>query len=170
MNQENTTSSMIEENKQEGLINENSSQEEPKSEIDLNILSNDEETEEDRKTIKINGIELIDDSLNFFKKIIEEGLTIDKLNYLNTKLYSTLLFLEINASKLVSQNNEDLSNIDGETITHEQALAIYELSLWKRINDFIEDNPTLNIFTTIYFLRDIKNYILNVCYKNHVFN
>ena len=96
----------------------------------------------------------------------KEGLEIKKIDFLNVLLYNAIIYLETNTSKLIVSNEENLTSIDGDTITHNQALAIYELGMWKRINDFLENNPILNIFDSIEFLRNIKNYILNTCYKN----
>lgn len=159
MSQENTTNSTTD-------SSERLTTEFPRPKVDLTIKLTDEEVNNLRKEIKEQGVILIDNAINYFVKMNKEGLEIKKIDFLNILLYNAIIYLETNTSKLVVYNEEDLSSIDGDTITHEQALAIYELGLWKRINDFLENNPILNIFDSIEFLSTIKNYILNTCYKN----
>lgn len=146
MNQENTTNST--------------------TDIKLDNIIINEDINSKRKQIKEDGITLIDNAIKYFMYITKEEIKIEKIDFLNILIYQCLIFLEINAGKVISLNKEDITSIDAESITESQALAIYELGLWKRINDFQEQHPRLNIFDSIGFLRDIKNYILNVCYKN----
>lgn len=159
MNQENTTNSTTD-------SSEHLTTEFPRPKVDLTIKLSNEDINNLRKEIKEQGVILIDNAINYFVKMNKEGLEIKKIDFLNILIYNAIIYLETNSSKLVVSNEEDLSSIDGDTITHQQALAIYELGLWKRINDFLENNPILNIFDSIDFLNTIKNYILNTCYKN----
>lgn len=120
-----------------------------------------------RKEFKEDSINIINSALNYFVKIVEETITFEKINCLNLLLYNALIYLETNSSLLVSGNNENISTIDAEQITNEQLLAINELNLWKKINDFLDKQQVIiNIMDNIYFLREIKDYINNVLYKN----
>ena len=159
MSQENTTNSTT--NQSERWTTEF-----PRPKVDLSIKLSNEDIINLRKEIKEQGVNLINNAINYFVKMTKEGLEIKKIDFLNILLYNAIIYLETNTSKLIVSNEEDLTTIDGDTITHNQALAIYELGLWKRINDFLDNNPILNIFDSIEFLRTIKNYILNTCYKN----
>lgn len=161
MNSENTTNSTTETEQSERWTTEF-----PRPKVDFTIKLTDEDIQNIRKEIKQQGVDLINNAINYFVKMNKEGLEIKKIDFLNVLLYNAIIYLETTTSKLIVSNEEDLTSIDGDTITHNQALAIYELGMWKRINDFLENNPILNIFDSIEFLRSIKNYILNTCYKN----
>lgn len=160
MNQENTTNSTTDNLKKEKLLDQFN-----KPTIDINNMLSPEEIIEKRKLIKDAGIDLINETISIFTQLLKENVTFDKIDYLNMKIYSCFMLLDINSSKLVASNKNDLSKIDGDSITHEQALAIYELGLWKRVNDYLEQDPTLNFIDSMHFLRDIKQYILNM-YKD----
>ena len=122
---------------------------------------------EKRKTFKEDSNNLINNALNFFTNLVEETITLEKINCLNALLYNVLIFLDTNSSELINVNNVDIRKIDAETVTQEQAIAIYELGLWKRVNDYLERNEIgINIMDNIYFIKEIKDYINNVLYKN----
>lgn len=129
---------------------------------------NKEELTLKRKKFRENSNNLINSTLNYYSKIKQDDITIEKIDCLNSMLYNTLTYLENNILLLINSNNIDISKIDAEQISNDEITAIQELNLWNNIYNFIEkyDNY-INITDYVYFLHNTKNYINNVIYKNN---
>lgn len=134
---------------------------------DIEIKFQTKTLENERKNYKANGLEMINNCLTTFTKTIDKGITFSSIDALNIMIYETLSYLDIKLSDIIAYDdnsiylNKEMTELNTNNLT-----PVYELVLWKRINDQIEDQPKYGIIDNINFLRDIKDYINNVCYKN----
>lgn len=120
----------------------------------------EEELANKRKEVKAVGLGNINMALEFYNKMICDGVTANKIDVLNILLYKAIVYLNINLSRCIESNGEFLKNPKlQEHLKKEEALAIYELGAWKRVNDFLEHNVILNVYDSIEFLRNMYNYI-----------
>lgn len=134
---------------------------------DIDIKFQIKTLENERKNYKANGLEMINNCLTTFTKTIDKGITFNSIDALNIMIYETLSYLDIKLSDIIAYDdnsiylNKEMTELNTNDLT-----PVYELVLWKRINDQIENQPKYGIIDNINFLRDIKDYINNVCYKN----
>ena len=123
--------------------------------------------EEGRKLTKTDSLKMINNCLLAFTKMVDEGVTIEKCDAITTMILQTLMFIDINIGNIIAMDDDLIySNKEMTELDPNKLLSVYELVLWKRINNHLDDQYKLGIIDNISFLRDIKNYIENVCYKN----
>lgn len=123
-----------------------------------------EEIEEKRKELKEKAITLIDNTLNFFMENCRENISIEHINELNVLIYNCLIYIDTTSAQLAESTKEISTKCDAENITNDWVKAIQDLGLWKRNNDFIEQHPIIDIFSSIKYLREIKTYIKDEMY------
>ena len=110
---------------------------------------------------------MINNCLTTFTKIVDDKITIQKCDALNEMILQTLMSIDINLSNIIAMDDELIySNKEITELDPDKLLSIYELVLWKRVNNHLDDQFKMGILDNIEFLRDIKDFINNVCYKN----
>jgi len=123
--------------------------------------------DEIRTLTKTDSLKMIDNCLSLFTKIIDEGVTIQKCDALNELILKTLMLLDVNLSSIIAMDNDLIyTNKEMTELDPTKMMNVYELVLWKRINTHLDDQYKMGIIDNIDFIRDIKNYINNVCWKN----
>lgn len=124
--------------------------------------------DEIRKLTKSDALTMINNCLVTFTKMIDEGVTIQKCDALNELINKTFMFIDINLSSIIAMD-DDLIYLNKEMteLDPTKMVSVYELVLWKRINTHLDEQFKMGILDNIEFLRDIKDYINNVCYKNY---
>ena len=149
-NQENITLSITE--------NKKPDQTAPLENLDINEL---------RKNIKTNSLTMINNCLVTFTKMIDEGVTIEKYDALNSLILQTFMYIDTNLSNIIAidddliYTNEEMKELDPSKL-----ISVYELVLWKRINTHLDDQFKMGILDNIEFLRDTRDFINNILYKN----
>lgn len=120
-----------------------------------------------RKLVKTDSLKMINNCLTTFTKMIDEGVSVQKCDALTTMILQTLIFIDVNLSTIIAMDddliytNEEIKKLDPKKL-----LSVYELILWKRINTHLDDQFKIGIVDNIEFIRDIREYINNICYKN----
>ena len=99
--------------------------------------------------------------------MVDEGVTIQKCDALTSLIMQTLMYIDINLSNIIASDDDFIYlNKEMTELNTKNLIPVYELVLWKRINNHLDDQFKLGIIDNIEFLRDIRDYINNVCYKN----
>lgn len=122
---------------------------------------------EARAITKNDSLKMINNCLTTFSKMIDEGVTIPKCDAINQMFTQILCYIDINIGNIMA-SDDDLIYLNKEMteLDPNKMICVYELVLWKRINNHLDEQYKLGIVDNINFLRDIKDYIENVCYKN----
>ena len=122
---------------------------------------------EARAITKTDSLKMINNCLTTFTKMIDEEVTIPKCDAINLMFTQILCYIDINIGNIMAIDNDFIYlNKEMTEIDPNKMINIYELVLWKRINNYLDDQYKSGIVDNINFLRDIKDYIENVCYKN----
>lgn len=123
--------------------------------------------DEARVITKTDSLKMINNCLATFTKMIDEGVTIPKCDAINQLFIQTLCYIDMNVGNIMSID-DDLIYLNKEMteLDPNKMISVYELVLWKRVNNHLDEQFKLGIIDNINFLRDIKDYIENVCYKN----
>lgn len=122
---------------------------------------------EARAITKTDSLKMINNCLTTFTKMIDEGVTIPKCDAINQLFIQILCYIDMNIGNIMAIDddliylNKEMTELDPNKI-----ISVYELVLWKRVNNHLDEQFKLGIIDNINFLRDIKDYIENVCYKN----
>ena len=134
---------------------------------DLSAPNKNLNIDEIRQLTKTDSLNMINNCLITFTKIIEQGVTIEKCDALNEMILQTFMFIDINLSNIIAMDDDLIySNKEMTELDPTKLMSVYELVLWKRINNHLDDQFKMGIIDHIEFLRDIKDFIDNVCYKN----
>lgn len=120
-----------------------------------------------RVCVKEDSLNMINNCLVTFTKMVDEGVTIQKCDALTSLIMQTLMYIDINLSNIIASDDDFIYlNKEMTELNTKNLIPVYELVLWKRINNHLDDQFKLGIIDNIEFLRDIRDYINNVCYKN----
>lgn len=152
------SSNLKEENTTIFTIKEKPDQTAPFKNVDVN---------EARSITKTDSLKMINNCLTAFTKMVEEEVTIPKCDAINQMFSQILCYIDINLGNIMAIDddfiylNKEITELDPNKI-----INLYELILWKRINNHLDYQYKFGIIDNINFLRDIKDFIENVCYKN----
>lgn len=121
---------------------------------------------EARVITKTDSLKMINNCLTTFTKMIDEGVTIPKCDAINQLFIQILCYIDMNIGNIMAID-DDLIYLNKEMteLDPNKMISVYELVLWKRVNNHLDDQFKFGIIDNINFLRDIKDYITNVCYK-----